>query len=49
IDECKDPESYPCHGRCKNTIGNYKCRCPLGMYGDGKIGCQGLGIITLIT
>ncbi|KAJ7001710.1 wall-associated receptor kinase 2-like [Populus alba x Populus x berolinensis] len=49
IDECKDPESYPCHGRCKNTIGNYKCRCLLGMYGDGKIGCQGLGIITLIT
>ncbi|KAL9391101.1 hypothetical protein Peur_015021 [Populus x canadensis] len=49
IDECNDPERYPCQGRCKKTIGNYKCRCPLGMYGDGQTGCQGFGIITLIT
>ncbi|KAI6688594.1 hypothetical protein NL676_025422 [Syzygium grande] len=40
IDECKDPQQYPCHGNCKNTPGNYTCNCPFGMTGDGKIGCQ---------
>ncbi|KAJ6765731.1 hypothetical protein OIU79_021838 [Salix purpurea] len=48
IDECMDPNKYPCQGRCKNTVGDYTCRCPLGMYGDGKKGCQGTGIITII-
>ncbi|KAG5248088.1 wall-associated receptor kinase [Salix suchowensis] len=48
IDECTDPKRYPCQGSCKNTVGNYKCHCPHGMYGDGKKGCQGLGIITII-
>ncbi|KAF9684624.1 hypothetical protein SADUNF_Sadunf04G0137800 [Salix dunnii] len=48
IDECTDPKRYPCQGNCENTIGNYKCHCPLGMYGDGKKGCQGFGIITII-
>ncbi|KAJ6671696.1 hypothetical protein OIU85_015440 [Salix viminalis] len=37
IDECKDPEKYPCHGKCRNTIGDYECKCSLGMRGDGKI------------
>ncbi|KAJ9128423.1 hypothetical protein P3X46_035040 [Hevea brasiliensis] len=49
IDECKEPEKYPCEGSCKNTIGNYTCSCPLGMHGDGKTGCQGFRITTLAT
>ncbi|KAL3734485.1 hypothetical protein ACJRO7_023782 [Eucalyptus globulus] len=40
IDECNDPGTYPCHGNCKNTAGNYTCDCPFGMDGDGKVGCQ---------
>ncbi|XP_038718689.1 wall-associated receptor kinase 2-like [Tripterygium wilfordii] len=40
IDECKQPERYKCEGRCKNTNGNYTCHCPVGMHGDGKVGCQ---------
>ncbi|KAG5248090.1 wall-associated receptor kinase [Salix suchowensis] len=48
IDECQGEK--PCQeGTCKNTIGDYKCRCPLGKYGDGKIGCKGVGIITIIS
>ncbi|KAG5226256.1 wall-associated receptor kinase [Salix suchowensis] len=48
IDECKGEK--PCQeGTCENTNGNYKCRCPIGKYGDGKIGCKGLGIITIIS
>ncbi|KAJ6671698.1 hypothetical protein OIU85_015442 [Salix viminalis] len=48
IDECKDPEKYPCQGKCRNTIGDYECKCSLGMRGDGKIGCQGFAITTII-
>ncbi|KAG5239271.1 wall-associated receptor kinase [Salix suchowensis] len=48
IDECKDPEKHPCHGKCRNTIGDYECKCSLGMRGDGKIGCQGFAITTII-
>ncbi|CAK7329233.1 unnamed protein product [Dovyalis caffra] len=48
IDECKDPVRYPCEGTCKNIIGDYKCRCPLGMYGDGKKSCRGFGISTIV-
>ncbi|KAL3734487.1 hypothetical protein ACJRO7_023784 [Eucalyptus globulus] len=40
IDECKDPEQYACHGKCKNIPGNYTCDCPFGMSGDAKKGCQ---------
>ncbi|KAJ6765711.1 WALL-ASSOCIATED RECEPTOR KINASE 2-LIKE [Salix purpurea] len=48
IDECKG--GNPCQeGTCKNTIGDYKCRCPLGKYGDGKTRCTGVGIITIIS
>ncbi|KAF9684631.1 hypothetical protein SADUNF_Sadunf04G0138600 [Salix dunnii] len=48
INECEGKN--PCQeGTCKNTIGDYKCRCPLGKYGDGKIGCRGVGIITIIS
>ncbi|CAN1251686.1 Wall-associated receptor kinase-like 3, partial [Linum perenne] len=41
IDECAEPEKYPCHGKCKNTVGDYTCNCPVGMRGDGKVACQG--------
>ncbi|KAK9279464.1 hypothetical protein L1049_013143 [Liquidambar formosana] len=48
IDECLDTKRHPCEGTCKNTPGNYTCRCPLGMYGDGKVGCKGLRVTTLV-
>jgi hypothetical protein len=49
MDECKDPGKNPCEeGTCENVIGDYKCRCPVGKYGDGKTGCKGVGIITII-
>jgi hypothetical protein len=48
IDECKYPETYTCYGKCHNTIGDYECKCSLGMRGDGKVGCSGFGIITII-
>ncbi|KAH9699256.1 WAK53a-OsWAK receptor-like protein kinase [Citrus sinensis] len=48
IDECLDKEKYHCEGKCKNTIGSYTCDCPIGMYGDGKVGCRGFRIITIV-
>ncbi|OAY37469.1 wall-associated receptor kinase 2 [Manihot esculenta] len=47
IDECEEPDKYKCDGTCKNTFGGYSCRCPLGMRGDGKVGCQGFRITTI--
>ncbi|KDP42932.1 hypothetical protein JCGZ_23874 [Jatropha curcas] len=47
IDECKELGKYKCDGSCKNTIGSYKCSCPFGMRGDGKVGCQGFRITTI--
>ncbi|GKV54030.1 hypothetical protein SLEP1_g60540, partial [Rubroshorea leprosula] len=52
IDECKEPNKYPCQGTCHNTIGNYTCDCPLGMRGDGRKdrkagGCRGLPLTTI--
>ncbi|KAJ6708184.1 hypothetical protein OIU85_028459 [Salix viminalis] len=48
INECEGKN--PCQeGTCKNTIGDYKCRCPLGKYGDGKTRCTGVGIVTIIS
>ncbi|XBH59517.1 hypothetical protein VPH35_114236 [Triticum aestivum] len=40
IDECKQPQLYPCqNGRiCKNRIGGYDCPCKFGMKSDGKAG-----------
>ncbi|GKV05076.1 hypothetical protein SLEP1_g17119 [Rubroshorea leprosula] len=47
IDECKDQKN-PCQeGTCRNTFGNYICDCPLGMRGDGKVGCRGLRLTTI--
>ncbi|KAL9354037.1 hypothetical protein Peur_052007 [Populus x canadensis] len=43
IDECKVLKN-PCkEGTCENVIGDYKCRCPRGKYGDGKTGCEARG------
>ncbi|KAJ9178489.1 hypothetical protein P3X46_010367 [Hevea brasiliensis] len=47
IDECKEPAKYKCDGTCKNTFGGYTCRCPLGMRGDGKVGCRGFRVTTI--
>ncbi|GJZ30104.1 wall-associated receptor kinase 2-like protein [Tanacetum coccineum] len=50
IDECKDPEKYPCHGVCFNTPGNYTCKCKKGYSGDATIqgGCQRKPFQTLL-
>ncbi|XP_056177114.1 wall-associated receptor kinase 2-like [Syzygium oleosum] len=40
IDECKEPQKYPCHGKCRNTPGNYTCHCRPGKRGKGKERCQ---------
>uniref|UniRef100_A0ACD5UPL1 Uncharacterized protein n=1 Tax=Avena sativa TaxID=4498 RepID=A0ACD5UPL1_AVESA len=45
IDECADPNNYPCSvaGSCKNLPGKYVCLCPYGYKGDAKIGtCERL-------
>ncbi|KAJ6765713.1 hypothetical protein OIU79_021820 [Salix purpurea] len=50
IDERKVEGKNPGQeGTSENMIGNYKCRCPLGKYGDGKTGCKGVVIITIIS
>ncbi|CAL1404496.1 unnamed protein product [Linum trigynum] len=48
INECEEPEKYPCHGRCKNTEGNYTCSCPIGKHGDGKVACQVSCVTTIV-
>ncbi|XP_062094666.1 wall-associated receptor kinase 2-like [Humulus lupulus] len=49
INECLEPEKYKC-SRCQNTMGGYKCKCPLGMHGDGKNGnCRGFSFTTIAT
>uniref|UniRef100_A0A6N2KGW0 Protein kinase domain-containing protein n=1 Tax=Salix viminalis TaxID=40686 RepID=A0A6N2KGW0_SALVM len=48
INECEGKNPYQ-EGTCTNTIGDYKCRCPLGKHGDGKTRCTGIGIITVIS
>ncbi|CAI0397418.1 unnamed protein product [Linum tenue] len=48
INECEEPENYPCHGRCKNTKGNYTCSCPVGMRGDGKVACQVSSVTAIV-
>ncbi|KAJ9169974.1 hypothetical protein P3X46_018111 [Hevea brasiliensis] len=47
INECLSPQIYPCDGSCTNTEGNYACRCPPFMHGDGKLSCKGIRIATL--
>ncbi|KAB5514825.1 hypothetical protein DKX38_028731 [Salix brachista] len=48
INECEGKN--PCQeGTCTNTIGDYKCRCPLGKHNDGKTRCTGVGIIIIIS
>ncbi|XP_062093403.1 wall-associated receptor kinase 2-like [Humulus lupulus] len=50
INECLEPEKYKCSGECKNIDGDYECKCPLGMHGNGKDeNCQGFGITTIAT
>ncbi|CAL1404495.1 unnamed protein product [Linum trigynum] len=47
IDECAEPEKFPCHGSCKNRDGDYSCSCPVGMRGDGKVACQGFRVTAI--
>lgn len=30
IDECARSDEYPCHGDCRNTVGDYDCKCRTG-------------------
>ncbi|BAF26093.2 Os10g0151500 [Oryza sativa Japonica Group] len=30
IDECARSDEYPCHGDCRNTVGDYHCKCRTG-------------------
>ena len=41
-------KKYSCHGTCKNKLGNYTCRCPVGTHGDGKIACQGVRLTKIV-
>ena len=47
INECEERDTYKCEGKCKNTLGDYECKCPLGKRGDGKVGCHGFGVATI--
>ncbi|KAB8095369.1 hypothetical protein EE612_023383, partial [Oryza sativa] len=42
INECEDPNNYPCYGECHNTLGKFDCVCPTGSRGNASIpgGCQ---------
>ncbi|XP_062225405.1 wall-associated receptor kinase 3-like isoform X2 [Phragmites australis] len=47
IDECKDPNKYPCNGTCLNTEGDFQCFCPTGTQGNATIGpCVKVEVIT---
>uniref|UniRef100_A0A6V7QT38 Protein kinase domain-containing protein n=1 Tax=Ananas comosus var. bracteatus TaxID=296719 RepID=A0A6V7QT38_ANACO len=37
VDDCEQPETYPCYGICKTEIGSYQCICPPGTYGNPAI------------
>ncbi|TVU05277.1 hypothetical protein EJB05_48435, partial [Eragrostis curvula] len=43
VNECEDPERYPCYGVCSNTEGGYKCKCLPGYEGNASVpnGCKG--------
>ncbi|WVZ51321.1 hypothetical protein U9M48_002475 [Paspalum notatum var. saurae] len=34
INECEQPDLYPCYGVCTNLPGTYECRCPRGSHGN---------------
>ncbi|XP_010063911.2 putative wall-associated receptor kinase-like 16 [Eucalyptus grandis] len=38
INECAEPENYPCQGKCHNVDGSYTCSCPKGYHGNGMKG-----------
>ncbi|GKA44070.1 wall-associated receptor kinase 2-like protein, partial [Tanacetum coccineum] len=42
VNECENPEEYPCYGVCVNTHGSYDCRCRRGFNGNAKkkYGCK---------
>lgn len=37
IDECQISENCHAKAQCKNTVGSYKCTCPKGFFGNGKV------------
>ncbi|CAM0146037.1 unnamed protein product [Urochloa decumbens] len=41
INECTDPDRYPCYGECTNLPGTYRCRCRQGFQGNSSVmnGC----------
>nr|CAB3491729.1 unnamed protein product [Digitaria exilis] len=43
IDECAEPDHYPCYGECTNLLGTYQCQCPQGSQGNASVmhGCVG--------
>ncbi|KAJ1277135.1 hypothetical protein BS78_05G271400 [Paspalum vaginatum] len=59
IDEChlrkSDPEKYeklyPCYNGsiCHDTDGGYICKCKFGYHGDGKVGCQSIFTVWVIS
>ncbi|KAF7849825.1 hypothetical protein BT93_L0247 [Corymbia citriodora subsp. variegata] len=36
INECDDPQKYPCGGKCQNQRGSSNCDYPSGMHGHGE-------------
>ncbi|KAF8650819.1 hypothetical protein HU200_063725 [Digitaria exilis] len=44
INECTDPDHYPCYGECTNLLGTYQCRCLQGSQGNASVmhGCVDL-------
>ncbi|XP_052152563.1 wall-associated receptor kinase 2-like [Oryza glaberrima] len=46
IDECKEPNKYPCYGKCINKYGGYDCNCKFGTRGNAYDGPCHIGLAT---
>jgi len=48
IDECVSMPGVCAHGRCRNTIGSFRCVCQPGFrYNDQRMICEGLNVFCL--